>query len=284
MKNASRDPTSSLYPSEEDKVITKFQRSVLIFFDLFGAFILFVLLSTLPFMLMDSQLNMSTTIAPIAAVISLLVYLAIWKRKKHPFDFKAISLPNRTWLCIAGLVPGITVLHLLLSFLIEMIIEIPADNISPLAEYIPSQSPWVLVLRLVIMAPIMEEIYFRGILLNRLRTITSSYRALIISSLIFGLMHGSILSSLSASITGLILGVIYVKTNDLRAPMIYHAANNGFLLIMSSGLEVFTNNSSNESDIFFSIIFCLLPISFLALAIYCFKQLQQIIKNSQTLL
>ncbi|MDR1618450.1 MAG: CPBP family intramembrane metalloprotease [Treponema sp.] len=71
-----------------------------------------------------------------------------------------------------------------------------------------------------------EELFFRGMLLNRLRRRYSARRALVASSLLFGLMHLNPWQALLASVSGLFYGWIYMKFGTIWLCMFMHCYNN----------------------------------------------------------
>lgn len=75
-----------------------------------------------------------------------------------------------------------------------------------------------------VLAPVIEEVVFRGILVERFGLKYGYSRAVIISSLIFGILHADIIG---AFIFGVILCVIYLQTKSLMMPVLIHALNNG---------------------------------------------------------
>jgi membrane protease YdiL (CAAX protease family) len=87
---------------------------------------------------------------------------------------------------------------------------------------------------IVLIGPVMEEIVFRGIILTRLAVKWDLKRAILISSLFFGLLHGDD-GGVGAFVFGVIMAVLYVKTRTLAIPIILHMLNNaigyGFMLI-----------------------------------------------------
>lgn len=90
---------------------------------------------------------------------------------------------------------------------------------------------------IVVVAPIAEELLFRGIILfpgNRLET---SWTRTIISALLFGLIHGptDVYSFYTYVGMGFIFSYAAKKTQTVEAAMVYHFLNNllGFIVIMS---------------------------------------------------
>ncbi len=78
----------------------------------------------------------------------------------------------------------------------------------------------------VFVAPIFEEIFFRGFLLQGLRHYFGDTWAVLISSLIFAIIHFSVGSFLLLLVLGIILGVMRIKTNSIWPGIILHALNN----------------------------------------------------------
>ena len=66
----------------------------------------------------------------------------------------------------------------------------------------------------VILGPLMEEITFRKLLLDRMRTIDKP-AAVFFSALAFGLFHGNVVQFFYAFGVGLLFGVIYIRTGKL---------------------------------------------------------------------
>lgn len=95
-----------------------------------------------------------------------------------------------------------------------------------------------MIISVVLIGPVCEEIIFRGIILEGLSQKYNTIKALIFSSLIFGLIHFQPLQIISAFFAGLIFGWIYLKTQSLWVVIVLHVINNLFFLIMGdAGLE-----------------------------------------------
>lgn len=83
----------------------------------------------------------------------------------------------------------------------------------------------------VFLVPIAEEIVYRGFLFRFISKNTKA--AMIISSLIFALMHGTVVHLYTAFIGGMILCNIYAKTHKLRYNIMAHVLFNGITVILS---------------------------------------------------
>ncbi len=85
-----------------------------------------------------------------------------------------------------------------------------------------SDSPlWLIVLIVVIVGPIVEELIFRKLIIDRL-SVFGDMTAVLISSLAFGLFHGNLYQLFYAAGLGFILGYIYTKTRNILYPTVMH--------------------------------------------------------------
>ena len=95
-----------------------------------------------------------------------------------------------------------------------------------------------LVLSVVVVAPVVEELLFRGIMIHRWTVKWSLGTAVVVSSLVFGLGHN--LNFLGASVFGLVMALLYLRTGSLLVPMMCHMLNSGFVIgvgIMMQGVQ-----------------------------------------------
>jgi len=84
---------------------------------------------------------------------------------------------------------------------------------------------------------ICEEAVFRGVFLNSLWGRMNKWAVILVTSLIFGLFHGSIWRLLPTMCLGIAMGYLVIETNNMFYNMLYHAVNNAFPLILLFGLE-----------------------------------------------
>lgn len=86
---------------------------------------------------------------------------------------------------------------------------------------------------LVLLGPAVEEILFRGALLEALRSRLGPAAALVLSALVFALFHLPQAPLPWIQLTGgLAFAALALRTRGLLAPWILHAAGNGFLLAL----------------------------------------------------
>jgi membrane protease YdiL (CAAX protease family) len=85
------------------------------------------------------------------------------------------------------------------------------------------------IFTVVIVAPIVEEFLFRGIILHRWAAKWGIKIALLLSSFVFGLLHDNVVG---LSMFGLMMGLLYIKTRTLIVPIVCHALNNTAVVIL----------------------------------------------------
>jgi len=75
-------------------------------------------------------------------------------------------------------------------------------------------------------APVAEELLFRGILYPFVKRRTSAWRACLLVSLLFGAVHFTLMAFVPLTFLAIALTWLYEKTNNLVAPMIVHSLFN----------------------------------------------------------
>ncbi|MCO4294333.1 CPBP family intramembrane metalloprotease [Solitalea sp. MAHUQ-68] len=135
-------------------------------------------------------------------------------------------------------------------------------------------SPVIGFLTICIMAPLFEEIIFRGIILKGLLQNYSPGKAIFYSAFVFGLIHFNPIQSVGAFLIGLLMGWLYYRSNDLRLTILVHFTNNSLSFFLSK-FTLF-----RESDSFYDILnnntiyFSALAVSLLGLFI-CIQYLNK---------
>jgi membrane protease YdiL (CAAX protease family) len=211
--------TKSAYPDLNDLVKLFF---VMLFYMLIVGIIegIFVM-NTLQFhsLLLNGALNL------LGYIISLLIIIryAIKKTKKRQGPSFSIGFNKiQAWL-----VPVIIISTLALFVGIERVaalIPMPA-SVQKFFERMITKDAFSLI-NLIVAAPILEEIFCRGIVLQGLLKNYSPTKAIIISAIFFGLIHLNPWQALPAFFGGLFLGWVYYKTQSVIPGMIIHTTIN----------------------------------------------------------
>jgi membrane protease YdiL (CAAX protease family) len=92
----------------------------------------------------------------------------------------------------------------------------------------------------IALAPVVEEILFRAILYRAVKQRGYPGIALLGSALLFGAIHGSLMTLFPLTILAIILALLYDKADNLMAPIVAHSlfnATNFFFFIYQRDLE-----------------------------------------------
>jgi uncharacterized protein len=89
----------------------------------------------------------------------------------------------------------------------------------------------MLVLIVVIAAPVVEELFYRGLLMRSLERRTSRGWSLAISSVVFGLVHFQLLQLPALIAFGFVAGILAQRTGRLGPAITAHVAFNGVTVV-----------------------------------------------------
>lgn len=93
----------------------------------------------------------------------------------------------------------------------------------------------IMILFAVIIGPVMEELMFRKILIDRIIRF-GEVRAAIVSGVLFGLVHGNFYQFFYAFGLGMVFAYVYIRTGKLRFTIGMHMVINGMSAIIAGGL------------------------------------------------
>ena len=215
--------------------------------------------------------------APLGGVTFMFLFYAIiviwimWKFKSFNVDYGKIigKFPqNYKWWRIAGIVVLLIffsmgtywLLYYPLSFIVPSYVN-GVLNETELYTMADTASPFVynflVVLVGVLIVPILEEFLFRGVILQRLAVKWGATAGVLISSFIFGVLHGDILG---AFVFGIFMSLLYINTRTLLVPIACHILNNALAFglsiigILLGGSETATTVAQFQSDIWAGVI------------------------------
>lgn len=173
---------------------------------------------------MMQNLNWISMIAGCLTILALWIFFLI-RRKKLLVETNVtkMSVKYVPMMIVLGLTVSTTV-SFGLSLLPESLLEAYAEQSSMML----GASSVVMVIANMIVAPIVEEVIFRGLILSRLQKAVPLAWAVVISSLLFGIAHGQIVWIIYAFVLGVILSAVVVKTESLTASILLHMSFNVF--------------------------------------------------------
>ena len=190
--------------------------------------------------IMEGKLLPDTTGTLISSVVSSILTLAVFLWLKWS-PFSRTYLQSRPWgvlvwvvvLALGTIVPS--------TWLGEQIpYEMPQEIEQMLSEMLHNRWGY---LAIGILAPIVEEMVFRGAILRTLLLLGGrgndqssmlnaqsskfkAFAAILISALLFGAVHGNVQQFVHATLIGLLLGWMYYRTNSIVPGIVFHWVNN----------------------------------------------------------
>jgi membrane protease YdiL (CAAX protease family) len=136
---------------------------------------------------------------------------------------------------------GVTLLSEILTRLLELAGREPQAGV--VQEAVSRLDPTVLILAVVLVAPVAEELFFRGVVLNAWLREYGERRAVLGSAALFAAIHADIRSTdaLIGSVVqvipifglGIALALVCLRTRSLLAPMAMHASFNAISLTLA---------------------------------------------------
>lgn len=108
------------------------------------------------------------------------------------------------------------------------------ENYGQTVESLTSGNAFTVILLLVVIAPITEELIFRGVILLKTRREIVFLGANILQSILFGIYHMNIIQGIYAALIGFVLGIIVNRYQTITASILLH-----MLINASSFLTVF---------------------------------------------
>ncbi|MPZ89126.1 MAG: CPBP family intramembrane metalloprotease [Nitriliruptorales bacterium] len=211
--------------------------------------IMAAILTTVPLMLVareDLIVPLSIAIQGGLTLVATLGWLGVRYRRELRRLFGPVSA--KTSDALVGLAGGAAAFFLL-NVVVGSLLTIVAERFGfevpevqqNLREFL--QDPalgWLAVAVAVLLAPIGEELLFRGVLFQSLRARMRLWPAVVISSIAFGAVHYEPLLIALTAMVGAVLAWLFHLRGSLVTPIVAHAVYNG----ISVGILLFTTGMS----------------------------------------
>ncbi len=175
-------------------------------------------------------------------LLIIIVHFFLWVRGGSWADLGLGAWPSRETL-ISGVVGGLIIASLMAVS--SLVLAYLPWSINPQAasEQLKSlktwQEVWPIMVAVTIMAPLSEEIFFRGYCLPLFTTKWGSTTGSLAGALFFALMHFDPWRLLPLTLAGWLLNRLFRKTSSLWAPIVAHSIWNfmlAMLLFAATGL------------------------------------------------
>lgn len=141
------------------------------------------------------------------------------------------------WQCLKSALLA-WLIYFLINALIQLLLfkfDIQLPGYQPQQPHLPifGSSPLdiaLAILVMVILAPVVEEIFFRGFILNNLVANIGSRWGNFITAIIFAGIHFEFQSVLGLLLLGVIINTLFLRTGSIWAAIIFHIINNSIAL------------------------------------------------------
>lgn len=170
-----------------------------------------------------------------------------------------------------------TIMVLATGVVIEPLLNLFPETYLDRLGNIMAAGGWMMFTSIVI-APIMEEILFRGILQDALMRKYGVFVGILIASAVFGIVHLIPQQVVNAFMIGIVLGYIYYRTGALLPVILIHCINNAishFTWMLNGETLLSTREQMGNDTLHFTVygIACVLfVIGFVSIAIRISKE------------
>ena len=192
----------------------------------------------------DGELTMATAIISVCILHIPMLAVFFGLRRGYPLHYSGSlnsirmhfgqALP-RALVLFVRFVPVIWIASLIWGGLIYVLdLEAPPQPLITLfAEGGNVFGMTLMALFAVVLAPISEELLFRGCLYRFLKSQTNISFAFLISGALFAIMHGNLATFVPLMIIGILLAYLYEQEGNILVPICFHACFNAFSLLMT---------------------------------------------------
>lgn len=110
--------------------------------------------------------------------------------------------------------------------------KMPLEELQLLTTIVMHPWGWIAV---GVLVPIAEEMVFRGAILRTLLNLCGHrwrWGAIVLSALLFGVVHGNMAQMLNASLMGCLLGWLYYRSGSIAPGIVFHIVNNSVAVLL----------------------------------------------------
>ncbi len=172
--------------------------------------------------------NITLTLLATQVIIFLGILIIYQPGFVRHMRFKKVKPYVLFWALIVGFA-GINISVLLIHFVEFLFPEAVQSYIEAIEASIGGADLWLSFLAVALMAPLVEEIAFRGMFFRWFeKTNMRPWVIILLSGLFFGLFHLNIVQGVFASAIGIIYALGFYWTKSIWVPIAMHFGNNAF--------------------------------------------------------
>lgn len=118
--------------------------------------------------------------------------------------------------------------------LVMSILPVTSDAYGRVANIQYSVPVWLGIILYGVLAPIAEEIVFRGMMYNRMKRCFPMPISMILTSFMFGAFHGNVVQMIYAMILGVLMILVYEWLSSFWGPLLFHMSANVVIYLCST--------------------------------------------------
>ncbi len=188
----------------------------------------------------DFELDMVSNILLSEAMLIVPTFFMLLFSKDKVKD--VLSIRKIKWTTFFGVIaftmaasPLVTLVNLLSQLVVE-------NTVTTNSTQFLSLHPLLLIFFVGILAPVCEEVVFRGAIFGGFKKEGNIFKAILASGLLFGLLHMNINQASYAFVIGILLGFLVEATGSIFSSILFHVLVNASNAIMM----IFTNSMMSE--------------------------------------
>ncbi|MBR5537036.1 MAG: CPBP family intramembrane metalloprotease [Clostridia bacterium] len=211
-------------------------------------------------LMLDIMLAHQTEILLISGFVTLVGLWLMAKARKRTFgEFTGIARPTRMPIVVLALAAGVA-----LSFWASIAVNSLPWPEAMVESYVESSStlttdkPVIDFLAVVLMAPLVEELLFRGVIYDALCLVVPAGFAVVFQAMLFGSTHNTLLWMLYSGLIGCVLGYVRKRSDSLWPCIVMHSAFNGSSYLFTWFAERYSEDTATVTFVFLASAFVLL--------------------------
>ncbi len=195
------------------------------------------LLLTVLYVKSEFELDMIPNILLSEAMLIVPTFFVLLFSKDKVKD--VLSIRKMKWSTFFGVI-GFTMAASPLITLVNLVSQLFVENtVAASSNQFLSLHPLLLVFFVGVLAPVCEEVVFRGAIFGGMKKEGNVFKAVLASGLLFGLLHMNINQASYAFVIGILLGFLVEATGSIFSSIMFHVlinASNAIMMIFSGSV------------------------------------------------
>ena len=164
-----------------------------------------------------SSTGLITLISDLAVLVILAVFFLL--RRKKPLE--EVGLVRTEPACVGAACAAAPLLYVVVSIVLSLLPEAWLESYASASSAL-AQDDIFTILATVVLAPVTEEVVFRGLIFSRLERAMPGWLAAVLSALAFGLCHGQPVWMAYAFVLGLLFALLRLRTGSILPSLLAH--------------------------------------------------------------